>query len=96
MKTTKYEHGDLRVIFDDCVKEDLVARGKEIFVDEIHRLVESFGNKLLMTKASGPIDFTNKTSGINIMLDMQWESDDSAVVYVQQVNLDNPQPVAAA
>jgi len=49
-----------------------------------------------MTKASGPIDFTNKTSGINILLDMQWESDDSAVVHVQQVNLDNPQPAAAA
>lgn len=96
IKKTKYEHGDLRVIFDEGVKEGLVARGKEIFVDEIQRLVESFGNKLLMTKASGPINFTNKTSGINILLDMQWESDDSAVVHVQQVNLDNPQPAAAA
>lgn len=94
MKKTKYEFGDLRVIFGEGVKEDLMARGKEVFIDEIHRLVESFGNKLLMTKAAGPIDFTNKTSGISILLDMQWESDDSAVVYVQQVNLDNPQPAA--
>ncbi len=46
MKKTKYEFGDLRVIFGEGVKEDLMARGKEVFIDEIHRLVESFGNKL--------------------------------------------------
>ncbi len=36
--------------------------------------------------------FHQQDLGISILLDMQWESDDSAVVYVQQVNLDNPQP----
>lgn len=96
LKKTKYEFGDLRVIIDEPVKNYLLAQDKPFFIDEIHRLIESFGNKLLMTKAEGPIDFTNKTSGVNIQLDMQWESEDSAVVYVREVVLEGRTEAAAA
>jgi hypothetical protein len=85
MEQTKYECGNLKVVMADALKADLTEQG--VMVDEVKRLIESFGNKLLMTKAAGEIDFTNKTSGANMKLDIQWESDESAVVYVREVNM---------
>ncbi|QEM67012.1 hypothetical protein FO488_01790 [Geobacter sp. FeAm09] len=86
MEQTKYDCGNLRVVMEDALVASLTDRG--VMVDEVKRLVESFGNKLLMTKAAGEIDFTNKTSGASMKLDMQWESDISAVVYVKEVNME--------
>ena len=85
MEQTKYDCGNLRVVMEDALKTDLTEQG--VMVDEVKRLIESFGNKLLMTKAAGEIDFTNKTSGASMKLDIQWESDESAVVYVREVNM---------
>jgi hypothetical protein len=86
MKQTKYECGDLKVVIDDSLKAELEGRG--VMVGEIHRLIESFGNKLLMTKAAGEIDFINKTTGAAMKLDITWENEESAVVNVVEVNID--------
>ena len=93
MKQTKYEFGNLRVVIEDDVKRNL--EGKGVMIAEIYRLIESFGNKLLMTKATGEIDFTNKTTGAKIILDIQWDAEDSAVVNVKEVNLENKLPPPA-
>lgn len=84
MEPTKYECGNLRIVIEDSVKSSLNENG--LFVAEVHRLIESFGNKLLMTKATGEIDFTNKTTGASLRLDVQWEKEDSAVVYVKELS----------
>lgn len=91
MEQTKYDFGNLRVVVEESIKSDLEGRGRGVLVGEIHRLIESFGNKLLMTKATGEIDFTNKTTGASMKLDIQWESEDSAVVYVKAVDLEPKQ-----
>jgi len=83
MAQTKYECGNLRIAMEDSLKADLDQRG--IMVGEIYRLIESFGNKLLMTKAKGEIDFTNKDTGASLKLDIQWEDEDSAVVHVKEL-----------
>ncbi|GFE59902.1 hypothetical protein [Geobacter sp. AOG2] len=93
MEQTKYDCGNLRVVMDASLMTGLTEQG--VMVDEVKRLIESFGNKLLMTKATGEIDFTNKTSGASMKLDVQWESEHSAVVYVKDVNLDPKREKAA-
>jgi len=87
MEQTKYEFGNLRIVIEDSVKTILNEKG--LIIDEIYRLIESFGNKLLMTKAAGEIDFTNKDTGASLTLDMQWEDEDSAVVYVRDMSFKN-------
>lgn len=82
MAQTKYECGNLRIVMEDSFKADLEKRG--IMVGEIYRLIESFGNKLLMTKATGEINFTNKTTGASLKLDITWDGEDSAVVHVKE------------
>ncbi len=83
MAQTKYECGNLRIAMEDSLKADLEQRG--VMVGEIYRLIESFGNKLLMTKATGEIDFTNKDTGASLKLDIQWEDEESAVVHVKEL-----------
>lgn len=83
MQQTKYECGNLRIVMDDLLKADLTERG--VMVGEIYRLIESFGNKLLMTKATGEIDFTNKDTGASLKLDIQWDDEDSAVVHIKEL-----------
>ena len=83
MAQTKYECGNLRIAMEDSFKAELDQRG--IMVGEIYRLIESFGNKLLMTKATGEIDFTNKDTGASLKLDIQWEDENSAVVHVKEL-----------
>lgn len=86
MAQTKYECGNLRIVMEDSFKADLEQRG--VMVGEIYRLIESFGNKLLMTKATGEIDFTNKDTGASLKLDIQWDDEDSAVVHVKELTKD--------
>ena len=93
MEQTKYEFGNLRVVIEDSVRAFLNEKG--IIVGEIQRLVESFGNKLLMTRATGEIDFTNKNTGAYLKLDVQWEQEDSAVVYVKEMSFKNLQEAAS-
>jgi len=83
MEQTKYEFGNLRIVIEDSVKSTLSDNG--FMVSEVHRLIENFGNKLLMTKAAGEIDFTNKDTGASLKLFMEWEKEDSAVVYVREM-----------
>lgn len=83
MAQTKYECGNLRIVMEDSFKADLEQRG--VMVGEIYRLIESFGNKLLMTKATGEIDFTNKDTGASLKLDIQWDDENSAVVHVKEL-----------
>ncbi len=89
MEQTKYEFGNLRIVIEDSVKSYLNEKG--LIIGEIYRLIESFGNKLLMTKATGEIDFTNKTTGASLKLDVQWEDEESAVVYVKGMSFKNLQ-----
>lgn len=84
MEQTKFENGNLRIVMNETIRAQI---DNQVMVDEIYRLIESFGNKLLMEKATGEIDFTNKTTGANMILDIQWESENSAVVNIKEVNL---------
>ena len=84
MEQTKFENGNLRIVMNETIRAQI---DNPVMVDEIYRLIESFGNKLLMEKATGEIDFTNKTTGANMILDIQWESENSAVVNIKEVNL---------
>jgi hypothetical protein len=93
MEQTKYDFGNLRIVMDDALQADLEKRGVQ--VREIFRLVENFGNKLLMEKATGEIDFTNKTTGAALKLEVTWESDISAVVEIKEVILGVGKKIAA-
>ena len=86
MAQTKYECGNLKIVMEDSFIADLEQRG--IMVGEIYRLIESFGNKLLMTKATGEIDFKNKDTGASLKLDIQWDGEESAVVNVKELTKD--------
>lgn len=93
MEQTKYEFGNLRITMNEELKADLLAKGVQ--VREIFRLIENFGNKLLMTKATGEIDFTNKTTGASIKFTVSWEAENSALVEITQVTLGEGKKIAA-
>ena len=93
MEQTKYEFGNLRITMNEELKADLLAKGVQ--VREIFRLIENFGNKLLMTKATGEIDFTNKTTGASIKFTVSWEAENSALVEITQVALGEGKKIAA-
>jgi len=93
MEQTKYEFGNLRINMNEALKADLLAKGVQ--VREIFRLIENFGNKLLMTRATGEIDFTNKTTGSSIKFTVTWEAENSAVVDITEVTLGTGKKIAA-
>jgi len=93
MEQTKYEFGNLRIVMNEDLKADLLARGVQ--VREIFRLIENFGNKLLMTRATGEIDFTNKTTGASVKFTVSWEEENSAVVDITEVHLGQGKKIAA-
>jgi len=93
MKKTKYEFGDCGLSSVKGLKKILWRGARRSLLMRSTGWLR-FRQQTVMTKAAGPNRFHQQDLGISILLDMQWESDDSAVVYVQQVNLDNPQPAA--
>jgi hypothetical protein len=93
MEQTKYDFGNLRIVMDETLKADLEQKGVQ--VREIFRLVENFGNKLLMEKATGEIDFVNKSTGAAMKFVVSWEAEDSAVVNITEVTLGQGKKMAA-
>jgi len=87
MFTTKFEDNDLKVVIDEPVQKNLVLKG--INPIEVFRLIESFAGKLLGSKQDEIIQITNEDTGASLALDVKWEAEKQATVYVTIVNLDN-------
>ena len=85
MYTTKFEDRPVDIDMEVSLQKSLAEQG--VNPVEIFRLIESFVDKLLVTKAAGEVRLENADTAATIDLDITWVEGAAIKLQVVDVNL---------